>query len=99
MTNPSGPADAYFEAMHTQVTKRLGQQLYDASRAVFTADDFNWHDNTARAVIARHFRQIDEMDGFTDGVTQVICAVYTELGHPHNPATVRDAVSRQLAGN
>jgi len=93
MTNP---ADTYFEAMYDQANKRLGHTIGTVTRAVFDADGFQWNRPAICATIAARFRDLRDDTDLRDGITRVICGTYTDHGYPHDPAAVRQAVTRQL---
>jgi hypothetical protein len=93
---PTPAGDAWLDAMHDAAARRYGRLAADTVRAVFTADGFDWHSHATQVAVARAFRDLPDDTDLADGIAQVICAVYTDHGFAHDPATVRQAVARQL---
>jgi hypothetical protein len=95
-TMPDSPA--YLAAMHAKANEHLGRALYETTKAVFDADGFRWRDHDTQTAIAARFRDLRDDTAITAAITAVICATYADHGHPHDPAAVRRAVTRQLDG-
>ena len=96
-TTVANPADDYLSTMLNQANERLGHIIHAAIRAVFDADGFPWHRDATRQAIADAIRQLPDAADLADGIAQVICTVYTDQDHPHDPGAVRRAVTRHLA--
>ncbi len=99
MTDPTTPADAYLKAMYEQAHRRLAHTIHAVTRAVFGADGFPWHSPAVGTTIAARLRELPDDTDLADGITRVICATYSDHRFPHDPAAVRQAVTRQLEGH
>lgn len=96
MPNPADRTSAIYDAMHAKINERLGQALYDTTKAVFDADGFRWRDNDTRTAIAARFREIPQDTDLTNAIVQVICGIYADRAFAHDPAAVRQTVDRHL---
>jgi hypothetical protein len=85
-------------AMLNQANERLGRNIHTIVRSIFDADGFPWHRPETRQAITGALRAVPDDTDLADLIARVITAVYTEHGFPHNPATVRQAVGRQVGG-
>lgn len=99
MTNPADhTTDTYFDAMQAESAKRLGILIGAASKAVMNEAGFDWRPAATQAAIAARWRALPPYTDLTDAITGVIVDTYTEHGFPHDPGTVRQALTRHLDG-
>jgi hypothetical protein len=99
MTGEDNPMiDAAFGAMQEANRRRGGHLIVAVICAVFRADGFNCQPRSpCGGIVGRHLRAHQADTPLAALITNVICAVYAECGHGHDPAAVRAAVGQALA--
>ena len=81
--------DQALRHMLVQATQRTVRQVAAVMEAVLDEAGFAWRtSNPRRTVIARHIRQVEPGGDLSADLTTVLCGVFTECGHPHDPGQV-----------